>query len=49
MLGMNLILEEAVDQYGWMMCSALAVKLACTSVPIAIGVSITVNILKMSV
>ena len=46
-LGMNLILEEGVDQYGWMMFSVLAVKVPCMNVPIATGVYIIVDILKM--
>ena len=47
MLGMNLILEEGMAEYGWMKCSVLVEKAAYTSVPIATGVCITVNTQKM--
>ena len=47
MRGTNLILEEGMTQYGWMKCSALAMKAAYTNVPIATGVCIIVNTQKM--
>ena len=49
MLGMNLTLEKAVGQYGWMKCSALDRKPPYMSVPIATGVYIIVDTLKMLV
>ena len=49
MLGTNHILEEAIaPEYGWMMCSALAVKRVYMIVHIATGVYIIVDTLKMS-
>ena len=49
MLGIILTLEEAVDQYGWMKCSVLEVKTPYMNVPIATGVYIIVNTMKMLV
>ena len=49
MLGASHILEEAIaPEYGWMRCSALALKGVYMNVPIATGVYIIVDTLKMS-
>ena len=44
-----LILEMAVDQFGWTKCSALAPKTAYTNVPIATGMYVIVDTAMTSV